>query len=341
MLYNTARPHSSLNYRTPAAFAKIITPTGSDAALDGDAASAPLAQPAPNGVELCSGARQEPNTRATTVELFDGLEARSQNRWPSLGFDALAINDLLSPFFTAGFYYKTFMWPKGFWEKLYEPAIRKAAGLGSLSMRPDPDVYDKEGLSALRPAGHRRGAAGLAAALTGLRSGARVILADEDFRFGGRLLSETETLDGARASDWISALEAEFDFLPNIRVMRRATVFGVYDHGIYGAVERVSDHLLEADDRVRQTLWRITAKRAVLAAGATERPIAFADNDRPGIMLAGAMRAYANRWAVPPFETIAVFTNNDDGHRTARDLAAKGIQIAAVIDARPEAKGSG
>ncbi|RWD49723.1 MAG: sarcosine oxidase subunit alpha, partial [Mesorhizobium sp.] len=171
--------------------------------------------------------------------------------------------------------------------------------------------------------------------------GARVILADEDFRLGGQLLSETGTLDGGQATNWISALEAEFESLPNIRVMRRTTVFGVYDHGIYGAVESVSDHFPEANGCVRQTLWRITAKRAILAAGATERPIAFADNDRPGIMLAGAMRAYANRWAACPSETVAVFTNNDDGHHTARDLAAKGVQIAAVIDARPEAKARG
>ncbi|NMG41456.1 sarcosine oxidase subunit alpha family protein [Chelativorans sp. ZYF759] len=291
-------------------------------------------------VELRSGAWQEPNTRATVVELFDGLEARSQNRWPSLGFDALAVNDLLAPFLTAGFYYKTFMWPKGFWEKLYEPAIRKAAGLGSLSMQPDPDAYDRGYLHCdLLVIGG--GGAGLAAALTAARSGARVILADEDFRLGGRLLRETDTLDEVHASEWISAMEAEFESLPSVRIMRRTTVFGVYDHGIYGAVEQVSDHLPQPGDQVRQTLWRITAKRAVLAAGAIERPIAFADNDRPGIMLAGAMRSYANRWAVCPSETVAVFTNNDDGHRTARDLAAKGIQIAAVIDVRPEAKARG
>ncbi|MER9074252.1 sarcosine oxidase subunit alpha family protein [Mesorhizobium sp. M0904] len=290
-------------------------------------------------VELRSGARQEPNTRATVVELFEGLVARSQNRWPSLSFDAFAVNDLLSPFFTAGFYYKTFMWPKAFWEKLYEPAIRKAAGLGSLSMQADPDAYDKGFLHCdLLVIGG--GPAGLASALTAARSGARVILADEDFRLGGRLLAETEMLDGASATGWISALEAEFEGLPNIRVLRRTTVFGVYDHGIYGAVERVSDHLAEPGANVRQTLWRITAKRAILAAGATERPIAFADNDRPGIMLAGAMRAYANRWAACPSKTIAVFTNNDDGHRTARDLAAKGVHIAAVIDARLEARAS-
>ncbi|ESZ31289.1 sarcosine oxidase subunit alpha family protein [Mesorhizobium sp. L2C066B000] len=291
-------------------------------------------------VELRLGARQEPNTRATVAELFEGLAARSQNRWPSLSFDALAVNDLLSPFFTAGFYYKTFMWPKAFWEKLYEPAIRKAAGLGSLSMQADPDAYDKGFLHCdLLIIGG--GLAGLAAALTAARSGARVILADEDFRLGGRLLAETETLDGAPATDWISALEAELESLPNVRVMRRTTVFGVYDHGIYGAVERVSDHLPEPGDRVRQTLWRITAKRAILAAGATERPIAFADNDRPGIMLAGAMRSYANRWAACPSGRIAVFTNNDDGHRTACDLAAKGVHVAAVIDARREARAQG
>ncbi|MDX8455293.1 sarcosine oxidase subunit alpha family protein [Mesorhizobium sp. VK9D] len=291
-------------------------------------------------VELRTGARQEPNTRATVVELFEGLEARSQNRWPSLRVDAMAVNDLLSPFFTAGFYYKTFMWPKAFWEKLYEPAIRKAAGLGKLSMLPDPDSYDKGFLHCdLLVIGG--GAAGLVAALTAARSGARVILADEDFRLGGRLLAETDILDGAPAIDWVCAAEAELGSLPNLRVMRRTTVFGVFDHGIYGAVERVSDHLPEPGDQVRQTLWRITAKRAILAAGATERPIAFADNDRPGIMLAGAMRAYANRWAACPAETVAVFTNNDDGHRTARDLIAKGVKVAAVVDARTEAPAGG
>jgi len=218
-------------------------------------------------VELRTGSRLEPNTRATTVELFDGLEAKSQNRWPSLSFDALAINDLFADFLTAGFYYKTFMWPKAFWEKLYEPAIRKAAGLGSLSMKPDPDSYDKGFLHCdLLVIG--AGAAGLAAALTAARAGAKVILADEDNRLGGRLLAESHLLDGAPATDWIGTLEAEFSTLPNLRVMRRTTVFGSFDHGIFGAVERVSDHLA-APKGVRQSLWRITAKRTVLAAGAT------------------------------------------------------------------------
>ncbi|MBD9529608.1 sarcosine oxidase subunit alpha family protein [Paracoccus sp. PAR01] len=284
-------------------------------------------------VTLHAGARQEPNSRATVVELFDGLESFSQNRVGSLGFDLMAVNDLMSPFFAAGFYYKTFMWPRAFWEKLYEPAIRRAAGLGKLSMQPDPDHYDAGFLHCdLLVIGG--GAAGLAAALTAARAGVQVILADEDFRLGGRLLAESAPLDRP-ATEWIAGLEAEFASLPNLRVMRRTTVWGAFDHGVYGAVERVSDHLADPGRRVRQTLWRITAKRAVLASGATERHIPFANNDRPGVMLSGAMRAYANRWAVSPAKRIAIFTNNDDGHRTARDLMAKGVEIAAVIDTRP------
>ena len=290
-------------------------------------------------VELRSGNRQEPNTRATVAELFEGLDARSQNHVGSLGFDLLAVNDLMSPFFAAGFYYKTFMWPKAFWEKLYEPMIRRAAGLGSLSMQADPDSYDSGFLHCdLLVIGG--GAAGLAAALTAARTGARVILADEDFRLGGRLLAESAPLDRP-ATEWIAEVEAEFASLPNLRVMRRTTVWGAFDHGIYGAVERVADHLPTPGKRVRQSLWRITAKRAILAAGATERHIPFANNDRPGVMMAGAMRAYANRWAVSPAKRVAIFTNNDDGHRTAADLAAKGVEIAAVVDSRPDAPARG
>jgi sarcosine oxidase subunit alpha len=291
-------------------------------------------------VELRVGARQEPNTRATMTELFDGLTAKSQNRIGSLKFDLLAVNDLMSPFFAAGFYYKTFMWPKAFWEKLYEPMIRRAAGLGSLSMLPDPDSYDKGFLhcDVLVVGG---GAAGLAAALTTARSGAKVILADEDWRLGGRLLAESHTLNDAPAVEWITEVEAELATLPNLRIMPRTTIFGAFDHGVYGAVERVGDHLATPVNGLRQTLWRITAKRTVLAAGATERHIPFANNDRPGVMLAGAMRAYANRYAVSAAQTVAIFTNGDDGHRTALDLVAKGVTIAAVIDTRADAKALG
>jgi methylglutamate dehydrogenase subunit C len=285
-------------------------------------------------VELRSGGRQEPNTRATVAELFEGLEANSQNRWPSLRFDALAINDRLNAFFAAGFYYKTFMWPKSFWEKLYEPIIRRAAGLGSVSREEDPDSYDKGFLHCdLLVIG--AGPAGLMAALTAGRAGKRVILADEDFRFGGRLNAETYAVGQASGADWASATVAELSAMPNVRMMARTTVLGAFDHGIYSAVERVSDHLaMPAPGKPRQVLWRIYSGRAILCGGATERPIAFENNDRPGIMLAGALRAYANRWGVKAGERVAVFTNNDDGLRTAADLTAKGVKVVAVIDSR-------
>ncbi|GAA0787584.1 sarcosine oxidase subunit alpha family protein [Roseibium denhamense] len=292
-------------------------------------------------VEVRSGPHRDPNTRATVAELFDGLSAVSQNRWPSLSFDAMGINDAFSSFLTAGFYYKTFMWPKAFWEKVYEPVIRRAAGLGALSMEPDLDTYDKGFLHCdLLVIG--AGPAGLAAALTGARSGTRVVLADEDFEAGGRLTSENMELNGKPATEWLAAALEELRACRNVRILSRTTVYGAYDHGVYGALERVSDHLGNPDpDLPRQILWRIYSRQAVLCAGATERPIAFENNDRPGIMLAGAMRAYANRWAAAASTRIAVFTNNDDGHRTARDLLAKGVDVAAVVDVRPDAPKTG
>ncbi|ARE41347.1 Sarcosine oxidase alpha subunit [Rhodovulum sp. P5] len=295
-------------------------------------------------VTLREGARAEPNTRATMAELFDGLTATSQNHIGPLGLDLLSVYDLLAPVLAAGFYYKTFMWPAAFWEKVYEPAIRRAAGLGALSGLPDPDAYDRGYLHCdLLIIGG--GAAGLSAALTAARAGAEVVLADEDFRLGGRLLAERHLLNEAPATDWISGVEAELRSQPNVRILTRTTVFGAYDHGIFGAVERVSDHLPDPEGRVRQTLWRITARRSVLATGATERHIPFANNDRPGILLAGAIRAYANRWAVSPVaragDGVAIFTNNDDGHRTALDLLAHGAPVAAVIDTRADARSFG
>lgn len=291
-------------------------------------------------VELRSGARQEPNTRATTTELFDGLLAKSQNRMGSLKFDLLSVNDRFSNFLTAGFYYKTFMWPAAFWEKVYEPIIRKAAGLGSLSLEDDPDVYDKGFLHCdLLIIG--AGPSGLAAALTAGRAGADVILADEDFRMGGRLNSETFALGDQSGADWATATVTELANLPNVRLMTRTTVIGAFDHGIYGAVERVSDHLIIPEaGKPRQVLWRIYTNRTILAAGAIERPIAFENNDRPGIMLASALRTYANRFAVTADQRVAIFTNNDDGHRTAADLHAKGVKIAAVIDVRADIRRS-
>lgn len=287
-------------------------------------------------VELRSGARLEPNTKATTVELYDGLDARSQNRWPSLRFDAMAINSLFSPFLVAGFYYKTFMWPAALWEKFYEPAIRRAAGLGRASNEPDPDCYEKAWAHCdVLVAG--AGPAGLSAALAAARTGARVILCEEDRLLGGRLLSDGGEIDGAPAVKWLSQVEAELKAAPNVRIFRRSSVFGVFDGGTFGVLERVNDHIsVPPEHEPRQRLWRVVAKRMVVAAGANERPLVFPDNDRPGVMLASAMRTYLNRFAVAPGRRLALFTNNDDGWRTAEAARDAGLDVAAVVDSRPE-----
>jgi sarcosine oxidase subunit alpha len=290
-------------------------------------------------VELRSGARREANTRATMTELFDGLEARSQNRWPSLAFDVSAINSLFSPLFVAGFYYKTFMWPAALWEKVYEPAIRRAAGLGRASLEADPDAYEKAHAfcDVLIIGG---GPAGLAAALAAGRSGARVILCDEDFLLGGRLNGDRRAIDGNSAGDWVHGIEAELASFPEVRILRRTTVFGAYDAGLcgqrtFGALERVSDHLpIPPAHQPRQRLWKIIAKRTVLAAGAIERPIVFGGNDRPGVMMAAAVRTYVNRFGTTPGRRVALFTTSDDGWKTAFDLGAAGVRVEAIIDAR-------
>ena len=286
-------------------------------------------------VELRSGARREPNTRATVAELYEGLEARSQNRWPSLAFDVMEINSLFSPLFGAGFYYKTFMWPKSFWESVYEPAIRRAAGLGRAPEGLDPDHYEKAfaHCDILIIGG---GPAGLSAALAAGRSGARVILCDEGPVLGGRLLSERRFINDFPAAEWVRSVEAELSSMANVTLMRRSTVFGVYDHGVYGVIESVNDHVAEPPPyQPRQRSWRVIAKRAVLAAGSIERPMLFGNNDRPGVMLGSAVRTYVNRFAASPGHRTVVFTSSDDGLSTARDLEAAGLSVEAVIDSRP------
>ena len=295
-------------------------------------------------VSMGEGGTQDPNIRATTQELFDGLKARSQNCWPSVEFDAMSVNDLASPFLGAGFYYKTFMWPAPLWEKFYEPIIRRAAGLGALSGEADTDTYEKAFASCdLLVIGS--GPAGLMAALTAARAGADVILAEEDNRMGGRLLAEVEDIDGKPAHIWAADTIAELGAMDNVRLMTRTSVTGAYDQGTYSAIEKVSHHLLRSQSRnaahlPRECFWRINAKASVLAAGAIERPIAFKNNDRPGIMTAGAVRTYLNRYGVAPGERVTVFANNNDAHKTARDLAAAGVHIAAVIDSRHDAPDS-
>jgi len=279
---------------------------------------------------------QDPNVRATTLELFEGLMARSQNRWPSLGFDLMAINDLAAPFLGAGFYYKTFMWPRAFWERVYEPIIRRAAGLGALSGKPNTDAYDKAFAHCdLLVIG--AGPAGLMAALTAARAGADVILADEDTSPGGRLNGETHDVNGIPGHIWASELSEELAEMPNLRLMTRTSVVGAYDQGTYGALEKSSPAHSARKGAPVETFWRIVAKRAVLAAGALERPVAFQNNDRPGVMMASAVRAYLNRWGVSPGRNVAIFGNNDSAHRTAADLIDAGVHVSALIDARHHA----
>lgn len=285
-------------------------------------------------VTLRKGARAEPNTRATTVQLFDGLDAVSQNRWPSLSLDVMAVNQLFSPFLVAGFYYKTFMWPPKLWEKLYEPLIRRAAGLGALATQPDPDTYDRaHGFCDLLVIGG--GPAGLAAALTAGRAGLRVIIADEDWLLGGRLLAERHEIDGAPGQQWTRKVVAELHSMPHVTVLSRTLVFGAYDGREYGALERVSDHMLaSAPGQPRQRLWKIIAKRTILSTGAIERPLVFGGNDRPGVMTSSAVATYINRFAALPGKSAVVFTTTDSGWATAEDLINAGVEVKAVIDAR-------
>ena len=289
-------------------------------------------------ITVGQGSCQDPNIRATTQEIFEGLITKSQNNWPNLQFDILSVNDLFSNFLGAGFYYKTFMWPKSFWEKIYEPLIRRAAGLGALSGLHNSDTYEKAyTFCDLLIIGG--GPSGLMAAKIAAEAGLDVILAEQEPIFGGRLNSETENVAGIPGSDWAAKIVEELKELENVRLFLRTTVTGVYDQGTFAAVERVGHHLPDrGSDRPLECFWRIVAKNSILAAGAIERAIAFPNNDRPGIMAAGAVRTYLNRFGVSPGRSIALFCNNNTAHNTAKDLLESGINIAAIIDSREDSK---
>ena len=290
-------------------------------------------------IRLGRGAFAEPNLRATQIELFDGLYAESQNRSPSLKFDLGAVNSLLGRFFPAGFYYKTFMWPASLW-MTYEHVIRKAAGLGRVADdHNDPDRYEKTHAHCdVLVAGG--GVAGLLAAASAGRSGARVILADEQNEFGGWLLAENDTrIDDQPASDWIAGIVAELASMPEVTLLPRTTVFGYMDHNYLTLTERLSDHLGERPAHLpRQRLWKVRAKQTVLAQGAHERPLVFAGNDLPGVMLSGAVRHYINRYGVVPGNRAIVVTNNDDAYRTALALHHAGANVV-ITDLRLDVKG--
>ena len=284
-------------------------------------------------VQLRSGAHTEPNSRATMVELFDGLSATSQNAWPSLAFDWRAVNQWFSALLPAGFYYKTFMSPPGLW-MFYERQIRKAAGSGLAPTQVDPDHYAYEYAHCdVLVVGS--GPAGLSAALAAGRAGARVVLADERAELGGSLLWESDLIAGQTAFAWATRTIAELATMRNVRLLPRTTASGSYDHGLVTLAERVTDHLPQSPAHIpRQRLIHLRAAHIVLAAGSIERPLVFADNDKPGVMLASAIRTYINQFAVLPGREIVLFTNNNDAYRTALDARRAGARTVTVVDSR-------
>ncbi|MFQ5562322.1 MAG: sarcosine oxidase subunit alpha family protein [Parvularculaceae bacterium] len=280
-------------------------------------------------------ARATPNVRATAVELYDGLTVRSQNYWPSLKFDLVSMSDGLAPLLPAGFYNKTFMWPKSFWDSVYEPMIRRTAGLGPAPKAPDPDVYSSTyDHCEVFIAG--AGPAGIAAALAASESGARVFLADEQAEPGGGLVSMPEAvIDGLPAWAWLEQSLEALHGRENVTVLPRTTVIGYYHDNFLGLIERLADHEAEAGtQKPRERLRKVRAGKVVLATGAIERPLVFADNDRPGIMLASAAQTYLNRYGVAVGDNAAVVTSHDSAYGAAFDLSDANIRIAAIVDAR-------
>lgn len=281
--------------------------------------------------------RFEPNVRATVQEIFDGMTATSQNHWPSLTADIGAINDVAHTLIPAGFYYKTFMWPRSFWDKLYEPMIRRAAGLGRSPTDPDPDEYSNRYAHCdVLIVG--AGPAGLAAALAASEAGASVILADEQVEIGGSLLSDvTSVIDGGSAWAWVDAVKTTLADRANVTVLTRTTAFGYYHQNFVALAQRLTDHLATPIAGVpRERLWQVRARQVVLAQGAIERPLVFDGNDRPGIMLAGAGGSYLNRYGVAVGERPLVVTAHDSAYQTAFDLAAADRPPAAIVDLRRE-----
>ncbi len=286
----------------------------------------------PNAImQIEAGPHTIPNLKATGIELYDGLEANPVNAWPSLAFDALSINSWLSRFIPAAFYYKTFMWPD--WH-VFESTIRKAAGLGVSPKCPDPDGYEKHfaHCDVLVIGG---GPAGLLAAQAASRSGARVIIVEHDPEWGGSLLTDPKQMDGEHSDAWIQKIVDELQEAPQTTVLNRTMAFGVYDHGLIGLCERVTDHLpISSRSGIRQRIWKVRAAQTIIASGAMERPFVFPNNDRPGIMLASAGETYARRYAAAPGRKVVVVTNNDYGHYCAQSLKKTGVEIAAIADAR-------
>lgn len=293
----------------------------------------------PNAVvQLGEGNLTVPNVRATEISLYEGMVASSVNCWPGPGFDVLAISGFFSRFLPAGFYYKTFMWPKTAWMQ-YEHLIRKASGLGKSPVHEDPESYEKTYAHCdVLVVGS--GPAGLSAALAAARSGARVILADEQSEAGGALLYSTEEINNVPALQWVEDTLTELKDYQRVTVMQRSSVYAYLDHNLLAISQKLTDHLAVSERQgPREKLWKVRVAEVVLATGAHERPLVYGNNDRPGIMLASAVSTWIRRFAVIPGKKAVVFTNNDSAYQTVLDLLDAGIQIAAVVDTRKVLQG--
>jgi len=290
-------------------------------------------------VQLYKGAKTEPNANATEVELVEGLIVKSQNCWPSVSFDFGEINNLFQKFFPAGFYYKTFMWPKSFWYKVYEPIIRKAAGLGVAPLKPDPDRYEhKYEYCDVLIAGS--GPSGLASALAAAKNGARVILAEDKSRFGGSLLVDEVTIGNKKGKEWADEAISQLKSMPNVIVKNRSQVFGYYDHNMMVMFEKTRDHIENPNKFTpRQKLWYIRAKEIVISTGSLERPLIFGNNDRPGILLSSAAKEYLKVYGVLVGRKPIIFTNNDSAYDTAIEFKKNGIN-PLVVDTRTNSDSS-
>ncbi|MDT2084297.1 MAG: sarcosine oxidase subunit alpha family protein [Planktomarina sp.] len=288
-------------------------------------------------INLGEGGYFEPNARATTTETFDGMVAVSQNHFPSLEFDVGAINSKLAQFLPAGFYYKMFIHPRSFWKHIYEPFIRKSAGLGKAPKDRDLDKYEHyyHHCEVLVVGG---GIAGIQAAKSAAASGVRVMLVEQTAHWGGRAVVDGVVIDNIAAEEWIKSALSELSAMDNVVIRNRTQGSGIYDHGYALGYERISDHT-PGDSRPRHRLWRIRCKQIIVATGAIERPLSFAGNDIPGVMLAAAVRDYVVNYGVSPGDRTVVVTNNDDAYRTAIVLKDAGLDIPIIIDARPKGGG--